>query len=387
MPWSETTKMQERMRFVLDAQEGLFSMTELCGSYGISRVTGHKWLRRFWEGGLEGLEDRSRAPEHSPNRTSEAVVKLLAKARQEHPFWGARKLIGWLERRHPDLDFPASSTATEILKRLGLVKPRRRRRHLSSTTHPLTEASSPNHVWTADFKGQFRTGDGAYCYPLTVADSYSRYLLGCRSQLSVQSKPTQKGFERLFLEYGLPQIIRTDNGVPFAAPGAISRLSQLSVWWIRLGIKPELIKPSSPHQNGAHERMHKTLKAETTRPPAANAAAQQRRFDSFRAEFNTQRPHENLDNRTPSELYAASPRPFPKQLPQPEYPAHFEVRRVNYCGQIRWKRSKVSISTSLREQYVGLEEVDDGIWSIHFGPLLLGRFHEDDLTLHGVQPA
>lgn len=191
---------------------------------------------------------------------------------------------------------------------------------------------------------------------------------------------------RLFLEYGLPQVIRTDNGTPFDAPTAISRLSRLSVWWIRLGIKPELTKPSNPQQNGSHERMHKTLKAETTRPPAANAAAQQRLFDSFRAEYNNERPHQSLQDRTPAELYRPSPRPFPKRLPKPEYPGHFEVRRVSRNGGIRWKKGWVNISTSLLEEYVALEEIDDGIWSLHFGPVLLGRFHEDDLSLHGARP-
>lgn len=386
MPWSETTKMRERMRFVLDAEEELFSMTELCERYGISRVTGHKWLKRFREGGVTGLRDRPRVPEHCPHRTPAAVVELLAKARELHPFWGARKLIRWLARRHPDLSLPAPSTATDILKGLGLIKPRRRRRHLSSPSHPLTAASTPNDVWTADFKGQFKTLDGRYCYPLTVADSYSRYLLACRSQLCVQTLPTKKNFQRLFLEYGMPRVIRTDNGIPFAAPTAIARLSRLSAWWIRLGIRPELIKPSHPEQNGSHERMHKTLKAETTRPAAANATAQQRRFDSFRAEYNQERPHQTLGDKTPAELYVASPRAFPRPLPEPEYPGHFEVRKVSRNGGIRWKKGWVNISHSLLEQNVGLEEIDDGVWSLYFGPVLLGRFHEDDLSLHGARP-
>ncbi len=387
MPWSETTKMRERMRFVVDVEEDLFSMTELCERYGISRVTGHKWVRRFREAGVSGLADRSRAPAHCPHRTAAAVVELLATARQQHPSWGARKLIRWLERRHPGLALPAPSTATGILKGMGLIKPRRRRRHLSSPSHPLTEASTANDVWTADFKGQFKTLDGHYCYPLTVADSFSRYLLACRSQLSVQTLPTKKNFQRLFLEYGMPRVIRTDNGIPFAAPTAIARLSRLSAWWIRLGIRPELIKPSHPEQNGSHERMHKTLKAETTRPAAANATAQQRRFDSFRSEYNQERPHERLDDRTPAELYSASPRCFPKRLPEPEYPRHFEVRKVSRNGGIRWKKGWVNISHSLLEQNVGLEEIDDGVWSLYFGPVLLGRFHEDDLSLHGARPA
>ncbi len=385
MPWSETTKMRERMRFVLDAEEELFTMTELCQRYGISRVTGNKWLKRFRGQGVQGLEDLSRAPQHSPHQTPAVIVEMIAEARRHHPNWGARKLIRWLQRRRPNLTLPAPSTAGDILKRLGLIQSRRRRRHLPHPGRGLTEALAPNQVWTADFKGQFRTQDGRYCYPLTVADRFSRYLLGCQSQLSVETISTRKNFQRLFREYGLPQIIRTDNGVPFAAPTAISRLSRLSVWWIRLGIRPELIQPSHPEQNGRHERMHRTLKAETTRPPAANARAQQRLFDSFRFEFNHERPHETLQDKLPADLYQPSPRLFPNRLPQPEYPGHFEVRKVSKNGGIRWKKGWVNISHSLLEEYVGLEEVDDGFWSLYFGPMLLARFHEDDLSLSGAR--
>lgn len=385
MPWSETTKMRERMRFVLDAEGDLFTMTELCELYGISRMTGHKWLKRFRQEGVRALEDRSRAPLHCPHRTGAEVVEALVQGRREHPRWGARKLIPWLARRQPGLRLPASSTAGDILKRLGLIQDRRRRRHLPHPGRPTTEGSYPNQLWSADFKGQFKTRDSLYCYPLTVADSFSRYVLGCRSQLSTATIPTKKNFELVFRTYGLPEAIRTDNGNPFSCATAISRLSRLSVWWIRLGIRPELIQPSHPEQNGRHERMHRTLKAETTRPPAANARTQQRLFDSFREEFNNQRPHEGLENKTPASAYRPSPRPYPERLPPLEYPGHFEVRRVSRNGGIRWKKGWVNISTSILEQNVGLEEVDDGVWSLYFGSLLLGRFHEDDLKLHGAR--
>jgi transposase InsO family protein len=385
MPWSETTKMRERMRFVVDAEGDLYTMTELCERYGISRMTGHKWLRRFRQDGVGGLEDRSRAPENCPHRTDAEVVNALVDARHRHPNWGARKLILWVAKRQPGLRLPAASTAGDILKRLGLVKDRRRRRHLPHPGRPIAEGCSPNQLWSADFKGQFKTRDGVYCYPLTVTDSFSRYLLGCQSQLSTATIPTKKNFERVFRTYGLPDAIRTDNGTPFSAATAISRLSRLSVWWIRLGIRPELIQPSHPEQNGRHERMHRTLKAETTRPPAANARAQQRVFDSFREEFNSERPHERLANQTPASLYQPSARPYPVRLPPLEYPGHFEVRRVSRNGGIRWKKGWVNISTSIIEENVGLEEVDDGVWSLYFGSLLLGRFHEDDLTLHGAR--
>ena len=218
-----------------------------------------------------------------------------------------------------------------------------------------------------------------------MADSFSRYLLGCRSQLPTATIPTKKNFERVFRAYGLPEAIRTDNGTPFSAATAISRLSRLSVWWIRLGIRPELIQPSHPEQNGRHERMHRTLKAETTRPPAGNAGAQQRHFDFFREEFNPERLHERLGNQTPASFYQPSSRPYPERLPPLEYPGHFEVRRVSRNGGIRWKKGWVNISTSIIEENVGLEEVDDGVWSLYFGKVLLGRFHEDDLTLHGAR--
>ena len=385
MPWSETTKMRERMRFVGDFERELFSMTELCERYGISRVTGYKWIERFEEEGLDGLKDRSRAPASCPHRTDAQVVELLADARRRHPFWGPKKLIPWLARREPRRSFPAVSTAGEILKRLGLVKDRRRRRRIRHPGRPETQATQPNQLWTADFKGQFKTRDARYCYPLTVADAYSRYLLGCQALLSTKTLGTRQSFKRLFHLYGLPDAIRTDNGVPFAAATAIGRLSRLSAWWIRLGIRPELTQPSHPEQNGSHERMHRTLKDQTTRPPAANRSAQQRKFEDFRREYNDERPHEHLDQTPPSQLYSPSPRPYPDRLPEPEYPGHFEVRRVSRNGGIRWKRGWVNVSHALLEENIGLEETADGIWSVYFGPMFLGRFHEDKLRLHGAR--
>jgi putative transposase len=385
MAWKETSPMRERLRFVDDFERDLFSMSELCERYGISRKTGYKWIDRFEQEGVDGLRDRSRAPRSCPHQTDPDLVERIVQARLAHPRWGGRKLIPYLARRQPDLPWPAPSTAAEILKRRGMVANRRRRRHLNFLSRTRTEPQRPNQLWTADFKGQFRTRDSCYCYPLTVADGFSRYLLTCRSQLSVETLPTKKNFQRLFREYGLPEAIRTDNGTPFAAPTAIGRLSRLSVWWIRLGIRPELTQPSHPEQNGSHERMHRTLKAETTRPPALNASAQQRRFDSFRSEYNHDRPHETLHQKTPADLYRPSPRPYLEKPPQPDYPGHFEVRKVSRNGGIRWKKGWVNISHSLLEEYVGLEEIDDGVFSLYFGPVLLGRFHEDDLTLHGAR--
>jgi transposase InsO family protein len=384
MPWSETTKMRERVQFIGDLERELFSMSELCQRYGISRVTGYKWSERYQAQGLDGLKDRSRAPISRPYQTRADIVELLAEARRHHPSWGPKKLISWLSRRY-DRAWPAVSTAGQILKRLGLVKDRRRRPRVAHPGRPVTDPIRPNQLWTADYKGQFRTRDARYCYPLTVADLYSRYLLGCRALTSTKTLGTRSAFQRLFHEYGLPEAIRTDNGNPFSSASAIGRISRLSVWWIRLGIRPELTQPSHPEQNGSHERMHRTLKAETTRPPSANRAAQQRTFERFRHEYNHERPHEHLDQKSPSQLYTPSPRPYPDRLPEPQYPGHFEIRRVSRNGGIRWKKGWVNVSHTLLEENVGLEEVDDGVWSLYFGPLLLGRFHENELKLRGAR--
>src|SRR6266540_3218166 len=289
MPWSETTPMRERVKLVAAFCDGIFSMTELAQLHGISRKTGYKWVERVEQEGLEGLKERSRAPKSSPHRTPEQVVGGVLEMRRWHPRWGPKKLIAWLEDHRSERAWPAASTAGEILKRHGLVRVRPFRRRVEHPGRTLYPVLQPNDLWTADFKGQFRTGDARYCYPLTAADCLSRYLLGCQALRSSATQKSQEIFERLFQEYGLPLAIRTDNGAPFASI-AVGRLSTLSVWWIRLGILPVLIEPSHPEQNASHERMHRTLKEETARPPQANLAAQQRRFDRFRREYNEQRP-------------------------------------------------------------------------------------------------
>lgn len=385
MPWSETTPVKRRVGFIGDLGEGLFSMTELCQGYGISRKTGYKWAERFEQEGLDGLKDRSRAPKSFPYRTEPGIVEELLEARRRHPTWGPKKLIGWLEVRHPDRPWPAASTAGGILRRHGLVRGRVRRRRTQQPSNRPLPILHPNDLWTADFKGQFRTRDAVYCYPLTVADSLSRYLLGCRALTSTETRPTRESFEHLFGDYGLPRGIRTDNGTPFAST-AIGRLSSLSVWWLRLGISPVLIQPAHPEQNASHERMHRTLKQDTTNPPEANLAAQQKRFDRFRNEYNQERPHESLGGQTPSTLYQPSPRPYPNRLPEIEYPGHFEIRRVSPNGCIRWKCHALHLTHALTSQDVGLEEIDDGLWSVYFGTMLLGRFHDSTLRLRGVTP-
>lgn len=380
MPWRKLLPMDQRRQFVTDAADYAGSFTELCAAYGVSRKTGYKWVARAVASGLASLEELSRRPHACPSATPPELIAALCEARHRHPTWGPRKLLKILRDRYPSRAWPARSTAAELLRRQGLVIPRRRRRRLGHPGRPHTPMTAPNEIWTADFKGQFRTRDGRYCYPLTVADGYSRYLLGCHGLRAPTHALSRPVFERLFREYGLPRLIRTDNGVPFATC-ALGRLSALSVWWIRLGVYPELIEPAHPQQNGRHERMHLTLKRETTRPPALTRRAQQRRFDAFRTEFNTERPHEALGDATPASRYEPSPRPYPARLPALEYPRHFEIRRVSRNGGIRWQADWVNVSHVLGEEYVGLEEIADGEWDLYFGPLKLGRFHERTLRV------
>ena len=306
--------------------------------------------------------------------------RWCSRSRQRHPSWGAKKLLTFLSQRHPNRAWPARSTVYDILDRHGLVRKPRARRRVGHPGKPSTAMSAPNLVWCADFKGQFKTRDGLYCYPLTVTDGYSRYLLGCQALSSTAVAEAQPVFVRLFREFGLPERIRTDNGVPFATT-TLARLSSLSAFWVRLGILPELIEPGKPQQNGRHERMHRTLKAETTRPPAGNRTAQQRRFNTFREEFNHERPHEALGMNTPAGFYEPSPRPMPSKLPPLDYPGHFEVRYVSFNGGIRWKRDWVNVSIVCAGEYVGLEEIDNGIWNVYFGPLKLGRLLEEHMRI------
>jgi transposase InsO family protein len=372
--------MDHKRLFIGDYFTRSFCIAELCARYGISRPTGYKWIERFLQHGYPGLEELSRRPASCPHRTPEAVVEPILELRRKHPSWGAKKLLGVLSRRQPEMAWPARATVSDLLKRHGLVESKRRRRHPAHPGKPDTAMTAANDIWCADYKGEFKTGDGIYCYPLTVTDGYSRYLLGCKGLHSTGYPQAKPVFKKLFQQFGLPRIIRTDNGAPFATT-AIGRLSRLSVWWIRLGIFPELIQPGRPSQNGRHERMHKTLKAETTRPPAATLRGQQLRFNRFIEEFNTVRPHEALGQHTPASFYTSSPRPYPSQLPPVEYPDHFEKRLVSRNGGFRWVNRRIPVSHTLQEQYVGLEEVDDGIWDVYFGAVRLGQMDERTLRI------
>jgi len=380
MPWKTTTPMTERQRFIDDFLCQHHSVTELCRRYGISRRTGYKWVDRFHEHGCSGLQDRSRAPLNCPHTMPASIAQLLCEARRNHPHWGPRKLLDFLQPRYPRTRFPAPSTVGDLFVREGLVNKRvRRTRHLHPGVVPAA-ADNPNDLWTADFKGHFRTGDGHYCYPLTVADLHSRMLLGCDALLSTNVADAKSRFEILFRTYGLPAAIRTDNGVPFASSG-LHGMTQLNVWWMRLGIVHQRILPASPQQNGAHERMHRTLKREATRPARATRRSQQRAFDNFRDEYNHLRPHDSLGGKTPASRYHHSSRSYPDRLPTIDYPGHFQVRFVCNAGTFRFKNRLIFISNPLQQHHIGLEEVDDGLWHIYFCNTLLASMHESDFVL------
>lgn len=365
--------MTERARFVALHGEGLYSMTELCARFGISRRTGYKWLARYETGGLSALEDQRRAPHSCPHRTSQAVEAAVVQAREQHPTWGPEKLLARLRKERPELELPAPSTVGAILKRHGLVPEGRRRR--PKPEHPgggPLQVDGPNQVWTADFKGEFPTRDGQLCYPLTICDAHSRFLLGCHALSSPALAGAKPVFTRLFAEYGLPQAIRTDNGPPFATT-ALGGLSRLNVWWTQLGIHHQRIDPGHPEQNGRHERLHRTLKAETTRPPEPDLPMQQARFERFRTEYNEIRPHAALAQEPPAAHYHRSERPLPARLPAPAYAGHLLVRRVGPSGSIKLSSRDLFVSSVLKGEQVALEEIDDGVWSVYYYRLLLGR--------------
>jgi transposase InsO family protein len=375
--------MDERMRFVIRLKDGE-TMASMCREFGISRVTGYKILERYEECGLEGLSDRARRPHRYANRLPEQLEAEVVAAKREKPHWGARKIRERLIRRlPPEIKVPARSTIHAILDRYGLVSRIRRSRTRAEGT-PLSSGASPNALWCTDYKGEFQLGNKDYCYPLTVTDHASRYLLLCEAMESNREKLAFTAFEGLFRERGLPQAIRSDNGVPFAAPNGLFNLSKLSVWWLRLGISIERIQPGHPQQNGRHERMHLTLKKEATRPAGANIFQQQAKFDSFIEEFNNERPHEALDMKCPAEVYTPSLRPY-QGIPEPDYPFHDQTIIVTNCGRLCLHRKKINLSTSLAGQAVGIKEVDDGIWLVSFMRYDLGYVDLEEKTLQPLE--
>jgi transposase InsO family protein len=382
MPWRGVTVSEQRQRFIEDYQLNYYSVTDLAERFGISRTTAYKWINRFKKHGQAGFHEHSRRPHSCPWQTDEANVEELVALRKLHPRWGPKKLLDLMDRRVSDRRLPAISTAAQILSREGLIKPRRRYRRAHPGC-PKTLPEAPNDIWGADYKGQFRLKNGNYCFPLTVSDLSSRYLLGCDAHPAISLEKSFAHFKGLFETYGLPSRIRTDNGVPFAS-NALARLSQLSVWFIKLGIYPELIEPGKPQQNGVHERMHRTLKQEATIPPAASLRAQQRKFDRFREEFNQERPHEALAMKRPGEVYQPSPRTMPQRISPYDYPSHYLVRRVSRAGTIRVFHNQIFVSNTLQEDYVGLEEVDDGVYDLFYCFYLIGRYELKTNKIHDI---
>ena len=379
MSWKTSDAMSERVEFIGLLRSGQRTLASLCREFGISRPTGYKWAERFETEGLEGLKERSRAPLQSPHQTDPKVQELLIRARKTHPSWGPRKLKAWLEDRDETLRLPAPSTIGDLLKREGLIQARRRRLKHPPAKSPFgQQILEPNQEWDVDFKGEFRLGNGKYCFPLTISDAFSRYLLEVRALPGVAGKGTRPFFERAFQEFGLPWTIRSDNGAPFAGIG-LGRLSALSVWWIKLGILPVRGRPHHPQDNGRHERMHRTLKAETTRPPASENQGQQERFDAFRQEYNNERPHEALGQRPPIRIYKVSSRPYPTRIPDVDYPGFYEVRKVGSGGVFAWKSQRVFVGFPLIGEHIGLREIEDGLWRVYFADVELGVVSELDL--------
>ena len=381
MPWMETCAVDQRTRFVLEVERGEFSVSELCGSFGISRKTAYKWLHRYQAEGLDGLRDRSRARRVQPHAVPDAVRRRIIEARRRHPTWGPKKLRPWLARQDPDLPLPSLTTMHTILDDAGLIRRQRRRRHpVVGVQGTLSGDDRPNGVWCVDFKGQFRLGNGRLCFPLTVTDSHSRMLLLCRGHRGTHREPVQAALTDLFERVGVPQAIRSDNGLPFAASG-LARLSRLSVWWMDQGISLQRITPGRPQQNGRHERMHRTLKAETTRPPKHSMGRQQRCFDAFVQTYNWERPHEALDDRCPGDVYEPPVRAYtPGGLPL-VYPGHYETRMVTTAGQITWRKRRVFLSESLAGRRVGLVEIEEARWRLYYREQAIGLLDEQ-----GTQP-
>jgi len=375
MPWKETCPMDQKTQLIGDFLKNDFTITELHENYNVSRKTIYKWIVRYKEDGLAGLDDKPRAPITHPNATPPEIVNRIIDTRLKHHTWGPKKIISWLKEHYQKLHWPVPSTAGSILKKEGLVKGRYRKRHTPPYTEPFRECGRPNDVWSIDYKGQFRMLDGKYCYPLTLTDNFSRYLLLCQGLLHPNFAGTKPWLERAFQEYGLPLAIRSDNGTPFASVG-VGGISPLSVWLIKLWIRPERIEPAHPEQNGRHERMHLTLKEEATRPPKSNLKEQQQAFDLFKKEFNTERPHEALEQKVPASIYIPSGRVFPKKVPEVEYESFMTVRQVRSNGCIKWKGEFVYVSEALAGEPVGLKQIDEDEWEMRFSFHKLGILDE-----------
>lgn len=374
MPWERMEPMDQRMRFVIAHQQELYSMRELCDRFGIAPKTGYKWLARYAHDGVAGLQDRARAPLSCPHRTPPELETRLLECKRQHPTWGSSKIRRKLQDQDPTQPWPAPSTIDGLFRRHGLTQRRSSRPRPQRGGAPPLTTTAPNEVWTADFKGEFRLRNGRMCYPLTVQDAHSRFLLACVALPDRRTERVLPIFTELFQRYGLPQALRTDNGAPFGSPG-LGGHSRLSIFCLQLGIQPQRITPGRPTENARHERMHRTLKAETTRPPGEDFPQQQEAFDRFRTEFNELRPHAALGLETPARVYQRADREYPAELPAPRYPAYYEVRRVNHAGRFYFHGQSRFLTEVLIDQHIGLTEVEDGIWSIYFYEHLLCRLN------------
>lgn len=387
MPWKVTSVTDQRAKFMLHYNErvrtGQTTMFALCTEHGVSRKTGYKIVARYEESGWQGLADHSRAPLGGKHWITSETISAVLDVRLEFPQWGSRKIVAYLHDIEPDQQWPAASVVHEWIKRAGMVinHPGPRRRFPHPGRPPAEPIERPNQQWSTDFKGHFRTKDRRYCYPLTVIDSFSRYIIGCRALSATTFELTWAAFERLFREYGLPDAMLSDNGTPFSS-NSVKRLSKLSVRWIRLGIEPRLIQPGKPQQNGRHERMHRTMKAEACAHPAADCRRQQPQFDRFVDQFNCIRPHEALGQTPPARSYERSSREYPKRLPEIAYPSSHQLRRVRSSGEIKWKGQWFFLSESLVGEMIAFEQIDDGCSIIRFGPLELGYYSERDHQLY-----
>lgn len=382
MPWSEDSLVDQRYRVVQWVASGLWTVSEAAAHAGVSRKTLYKWWARFEAEGVAGLADRSRAPHRHPQQVPARQLEALVALRRRHPRWGARKLRRIAAERWPAQRWPAASTIHRAFQTAGLVPPQRRRQRHGAPWQPAGPADTANALWTVDFKGAFRLGDRRLCHPLTVQDHASRYLLLCQGLAAPTQQRTQAAFTRLFRARGLPAGILSDNGSPFASSG-LAHLSRLSVWWLKLGIGLYRSRPGHPQDNPRHERMHRELKADTARPPAASMAAQQQRFRRFVAEYNELRPHEALDQQRPARQYQTSDRAFPERIRPWQYAGHLEVRKVDCLGRISWHDRPVRVSKALAAEHVAFEEVDDRIWVLVFRNWRIGVFDERQMKISG----
>jgi transposase InsO family protein len=375
MPWKETCAMDQKVQMIGDWIKAEFSITELSELYDISRPTIYKWIALYEERSADGLKELSSEPLRHPNATSLAILKKIIEMKSMHQRFGPKKIIARLQMQHPDLRWPAVSTASDILKKQGLVQLRKKKLRTPPYTEPFLGCDEPNAVWSADFKGHFHNGDGKLCHPLTISDNYSRYLLQCRGLRRPTHEQTQPWFEWTFREYGLPDAHRTDNSAPFASV-SLGGLSRLSIWFIKLGIFPERIESGHPEQNPRHERMHRTLKEAVTIPPKSNIYEQQQAFEDFKYEFNYERPHESLDQKLPSSVYYSSDRPYPLRVPQVEYGGDVTVKRIKHSGEMYWKGKWIYISQALAGEPIAIKQIDDYLWEVRFSFFPLGILND-----------